>query len=68
MLDPALGRVQVQAAVLDVLVDHARSLQKRLLHVLPSLGAGLKEHQPVLVRKLFGLLWGSRDKNWCGCV
>lgn len=36
VLDAGLGRVQVQTAVLDVLVDLLGRLQKRLLYVLSS--------------------------------
>lgn len=36
MLYARLGRIQVQASVLDVLVDFLGSLQERVLHVLST--------------------------------
>lgn len=38
VLDSRLGGVQVQAAILNVLVDPLRCLQEGLLHVLASAG------------------------------
>ena len=40
VLHARLGRVQVQTAVLDVLVDLLGRLQERLLHVVATEGRG----------------------------
>ena len=58
VLHPALRRVQVQRAVLDVLVDLLRRLQESVLDILSSLGAtrrqmGLETHQ----RQFTGGTW-----------
>lgn len=48
MLDPRLGSVQVQAAILDVLVNLLGSFQEGVLHVLASAQAN---DQHVSIRK-----------------
>ena len=56
VLDPGLGRVQVERAVLDVLVDLLGRLQEHVLDILTRLRRSFEEQQPVLVRELLGFL------------
>ena len=56
VLHPGLGRVQVERAVLDVLVDLLGRLQEHVLDILARLRRSFEEQQPVLVRELLGFL------------
>lgn len=61
MLDPRLGGVQVQAAVLDVLVDLLGRLQEGVLHVFTP--GGEKKKERVRRGELPGGVW---ECEWGG--
>merc|ERR1711963_532352 len=52
MLDSRLCCVQVQAAVLDVLINFPCGLQECFFHAVSSLGRSLNEHEAVFFSKL----------------
>lgn len=58
VLHARLGRIQIERAVLDVGVDAAGGVEKRLLDALARLGGRLEKHEPVLVGELLRLLVG----------
>lgn len=62
MLDPGLGGVQVQAAVLDVLVDLLGGFQEGVLDVFSPEQQSVKKNNNANVRKEAN---GKKDEKSC---
>jgi len=56
MLDTTLSCVQIETAILYILINFLRRLQKGVLHILPSLSTRFHKHEAIFVSKLFCLL------------
>eukprot|EP00041_Stephanoeca_diplocostata_P009606 m.149281 g.149281 ORF g.149281 m.149281 type:complete len:110 (+) comp17811_c0_seq1:367-696(+) len=54
LLDPGLSGIEIQAAILDVLIDFLGSGQKGIFNIFSRFRTRFKKNQSVLVSKLSG--------------